>query len=178
MIVPVVAWHEEHVYFTLLLHMLQKELDLFRDAGLPNYALMQDIVSYLRDYGDEYHHPREDEAFRRMLPRCPELALELARLQQEHAVIAHAGEALSAHLEAIGSGALVPRAQVEAAAATYLVYYRNHLMREEEEVLTRATQVLTEEDWEAIRQCAPAGGEPGRGLEHYRELRRRIALEA
>ena len=176
MIVPIAAWHEEHVYFSQLLGLLEKELDAFRGEGTPNYELMLDVVSYLRDYGDQYHHPREDEAFRRMAPRCPELGLELVRLSQEHQVIATAGDALSAHLSAIVSGAVISRAKVEAAAATYLVYYRNHLAREEEEVLTRAAQVLTEEDWGAIRDRAPAGAEPLRGPDHYRELRRRIAL--
>ena len=178
MIDPIVAWHEEHVYFSQLLGLLEQEVDAFRADGSPNYGLMLDIVSYLRDYGDEYHHPREGEAFRRMAPRCPDLDLELARLEQEHQVIANAGDVLSTHLSAIVSGAIVPRAQVESAAATYLVYYRNHLAREEEEVLTRAAQVLTGEDWEAIRQCAPAGLDPQHGPGHYRELRRRIALSA
>lgn len=178
MIDPIVAWHEEHVYFSQLLDLLEREVEAFRDDGVPNYGLMLDIVSYLRDYGDQYHHPREGEAFRRMAPHCPDLELELARLEQEHQVIANAGEELSVHLSAIVSGAIVPRARVEAAAATYLVYYRNHLAREEEEVLTRAAQVLSGADWEAIRDCAPAGLEPQCAPEHYRELRRRIALAA
>ena len=175
---PISAWNAEHVYFAHLLDLLQRELDVFHLGGRPNYELAQDIITYLRDYGDQYHHPREGEAFRRMAPHCPDLELELARLEQEHRVIANAGEELSVHLSAIVSGAIVPRAQVESAAATYLVYYRNHLAREEEEVLTRAAQVLSGADWEAIRDCAPAGLEPRRAPEHYRELRRRIALAA
>jgi hypothetical protein len=57
---------------------------------------------------------------------------------QEHRVIAHAGEALQRQIEAILGGAIVPRAEVEMAAATFLVYYGNHIAREEEDVLTRA----------------------------------------
>jgi hemerythrin-like domain-containing protein len=178
MIVPIAAWHEEHVYFSHLLDLLQKERDVFHAGGTPNYELMLDVVAYLRDYGDQYHHPREDEVFRRMAPLCPDLELELARLSQEHRVLANAGEVLSVHLSAIVSGAVVAREQVEAAAATYLVYYRNHLATEEEEVLVRAAKLLEAEDWEAVRVCAPAGGHPLHAPEHYRELRRRIALEA
>jgi hemerythrin-like domain-containing protein len=177
MIVPVVAWHEEHVYFTLLLHLLQKEVDLFREGGVPNYVLMLDIVSYLGDYGDQFHHPREDEAFRRLAPHRPDLQLELARLSQEHRVLRNAGEALAAKLVAILSGAILPRDEVEGAAATYLVYYRNHLATEEEEVLASAAKELSPEDWEAIRRAVPAGADPRHAPEHYGELRRRIALE-
>jgi hemerythrin-like domain-containing protein len=177
---PIAYWHAEHVYFKHLLELLQRQLDLFHRGEQPNYQLMQDIVSYLREYSDRYHHPREDEAFRRLAARCPDLQLPLARLHQEHRVIGRAGEALLRQLDAIVDGAMIPRAEVETAAATYLVYYGNHLAKEEEDVLTRAAQALTHEDWEAVRLAVPAGHDPLFGEkpeERYRELRRQIALE-
>jgi hemerythrin-like domain-containing protein len=178
MIVPIAAWHEEHVYFAQLLDLLEKELQAFRGDATPNCELMFDIVSYLRDYGDAFHHPREDEAFRRLERRCPELGLETVRLAQEHRVIANAGNALCTHLAAVVSGAMVPRADIESAAATYLAYYRGHLAAEEEQILTRAALELDAEDWEAVRLAAPPAGEAPKSPGYYRELRRRIALEA
>lgn len=177
---PIAAWHTEHVYFGHLLELLRRELDVFHRGERPNYELMLDIVQYLRDYSDQYHHPREDEAFRRLALRCPDLELPLARLHQEHRVIAHAGETLLRQLNAILEGAIVPRAEVEVAAATYLVYYGNHIAKEEEDVLPRAAQVLTAEDWKAVKDAAPPGRDPLFGDEtsdRYRELRRQIALE-
>ena len=88
---PIAAWHEEHVYFNQLLHLLQREVDVFHAGTRPNYELMFDIVSYLREYSDRFHHPREDEAFARLAKRCPDMELQLARLAQEHRVIAQAG---------------------------------------------------------------------------------------
>ena len=76
---------------------------------------------------------------------------------------------------------VVPREEVEAAAATYLVYYGNHIAREEENVLRLAAQHLSPEDWDAVKAAAPAGKDPLFGKEtesRYRELRRQIALEA
>lgn len=178
---PIAAWHDEHVYFNQLLQLLRRELDVFHRGGRPNYELMYDIVSYLREYGDQAHHPREDVAFERLAKRCPEIELALARLEQEHRVIAKAGEALQRQIEAILDGALVPRAEVETAAATYLVYYGNHIAREEEDVLTRAALNLTDADWEAVKNAAPLLRDPLFGKqthERYRELRRQIALEA
>ncbi len=178
---PIGVWHDEHVYFNRLLELLRGQLDLFHRGERPNYELMQDILSYLRCYSDACHHPREDEAFRRLAARCPDLELPLARLHQEHRVIANAGEKLLAQLNAIVEGAYVPRAEVEMAAATYLVYYGNHIAREEENILARAGKELTEEDWKAVKEAAPAGRDPLFGDEpeaRYRELRRQIALEA
>ena len=151
----VAEWHAEHRQFEALLCGLQDELDLFANGERPNYALMMEILTYLTEYCDRVHHRREDVAFERLEQRCPELALPLARLRQEHRVIAHAGETLRGHLASILDGALVPRAQVEVSAATYLVYYRRHIAQEEHEILGRAQAVLTPQDWESVRQAVP-----------------------
>jgi hemerythrin-like domain-containing protein len=177
---PIAAWHAEHVYFGRLLGLLRRELDVFHRGERPDYQVMQDIVTYLRDYSDQYHHPREDEAFARLARRCPDMELPLARLQQEHRVIAHAGATLLQQIDAILEDAIVPRAQVEMALATYLVYYGNHIAKEEEDVLARAAKELTPVDWKAVKEAAPAARDPlfgDRPEERYKELRRQLALE-
>lgn len=177
---PVAQWHEEHMYFNKLLRMLQHEIDVFATGETPAYHRMLDIISYLRDYSDQYHHPREDEAFRRLQLRCPDRELPISRLRQEHRIIAHAGEALRSLLEEAVDDAMVLRAEIEVAAATYLVYYGNHIAQEEEDILPRAATYLTDEDWQAIREASRAEHDPLFGdhpAERFRELRHRIATE-
>ncbi len=178
---PVRTWHEEHAYFQRLLARLRKQLHVYHGGGEPNHALMLDIVAYLRGYSDQVHHPREDVAFALMAKRDPGLALVVARLQQEHRVIAHAGEVLLKHLDAVLEDAVVSRADVEMALATYLVYYGNHIAREEEDILGKAAAMLTAEDWEAVRNAVPERPDPVFGAtpqDRFRELRRQIALES
>lgn len=77
--------------------------------------------------------------------------------------------------------ALEPRSIVEAAAATYLVYFRQHLAAEEKEVIPRAAELLTPQDWAAVTTAVRAGPDPlfGDDIEaRFRKLRRQIALEA
>ena len=177
---PVTAWHKEHADFRRLLALLQRQVEVFHTGERPNYELMLDIISYLREFADRFHHPREDAAFACLAKRIPKMKPDLARLSQEHRVIAQAGETLLKHLHAILAGTIVPRSEIEVAAATYLVYYGNHIAREEEDVLTRAARVLTPEDWEAVRTAVPPVRDPLFGdhpQERYRELRRQIALE-
>jgi hemerythrin-like domain-containing protein len=177
---PIKAWHEEHMYFRRLLRLLQDEVDVFASGDEPNYQLMHDVISYLRDWGDTYHHPREDEAFRRIAKKRPDRQLPIARLMQEHRVVARTGEQLEQMLEEVEAGSIIPRAQLEVAAATYLVYFGNHIGKEEEDILPLAAEVLSAVDWEAVKAAAPARqadfiGEP---LERFRELRHRIEMEA
>jgi hemerythrin-like domain-containing protein len=178
---PISGWHTEHGYFSRLLGLLQKQVDVFRTGERPNYELMLDIISYLRDYSDRYHHPREDVAYARLAARCPEMAPVLGCLVQEHRILANAGERLARLVNAALDEAIVERTEIEMAAGTYLVYYRAHIDWEEGHVLARAGEALTPEDWEAVNNAVPEGPDPLFGPEpdrRYRELRRQIALEA
>lgn len=178
---PVKAWHEEHAYFNRLLNVLQEEVDTLYAGEAPQYELLLDILAYLRDYGDQVHHPREDEAFKRLARRSPELRPTIARLQQEHRVVAQSCDRLRELVEEVAADAVVPRADIEAAAATYIVYYRGHIEAEEKEILPVAATELTDVDWTAARNAAPSRGNPLAGdgaSERFRNLRRRIATEA
>jgi hemerythrin-like domain-containing protein len=178
---PISMWHAEHAYFNRLLNLLREQVEVFHSGQRPNYELMIDIISYLRDFTDRVHHPREDVAFARLAKHLPDMDLTLARLVQEHRIIAHAGDNLHRLLTDILGGAVIRRAETEVAAATYLVYYGNHIAREEEVVLDRAAEMLTAEDWEAVKNAVPAMRDPLAGdglLTHYQELRRHLAREA
>ncbi|MBC5765024.1 hemerythrin domain-containing protein [Ramlibacter albus] len=177
----VAAWRLEHEYFNRLLHLLQEQVDVLYTGETPNYELMLDIIDYLRDYADQVHHPREDEAFRRLAQRSAQHRKVLQRLHQEHRVIAKAGENLRELLQQAENDSVVSRAEIEVAAATYLVYWGNHIAREEEEVLPAAEKLLTESDWAAARDAAPAMTDPLFGSDpqaRFRNLRRRISSEA
>ena len=109
----------------------------------------------------------------------------LAALQLTHteadALFVHAGAMVLEQIEAVLGGEVLPREQLEAAAATYLVYYQNHIRTEDTTILARAGEHLTAEDWEAVRAAVPVAPDPLFGanpLERFRELRRQIAQEA
>jgi hemerythrin-like domain-containing protein len=181
MIDPVKAWHDDHAHFSRLLKILDEQVATFYEGLHPNYDLMRNIVYYLRHFSDQFHHPREDVAFARLVERDPSMRLPVTRLLQEHRVIATAGETLLRLLDDIEAEVVEERSRLEAAAAAYLVYYRHHLATEETEIVPRAAQVLTKEDWAAVAAAVPAGADPVFGEEteaRYRELRRHIALEA
>jgi len=174
-------WHAEHRHFTRLLDLLERQVTAFHTDDQPNFELMLDVVSYLRYFPDRYHHAREDVAFARLAQRDPGVKPMVDQLMQEHRVIAAAGAELLKYLEQVVDDVVVERAKVEAAAATYLVYYRRHLALEDRDIVPRAEQLLTPQDWEAVMAAIPNGADPLFGEDfdaRYRELRRQIALES
>jgi hemerythrin-like domain-containing protein len=175
------AWHAEHGLFQRLLALLQGQIDRFALGEEVDYTLMLQIIDYLREFSDRFHHPREDEAFARLARKRADLRVALARLAQEHRVIARAGETLRELLREVASAdALLPRTQIELAAAHYLVYYGNHIAREEEDILPAAAAALDASDWQAVKAAAPSqGGEDPlfgpRPDPHYDLLRQALA---
>ena len=91
---PLAVWHAEHVNFARLLDLLESQVAAFHRAERPNYDLMGNIVYYLRNFADRFHHPREDAAFARLVERDPDMRSAINRLLQEHRVIATAGDEL------------------------------------------------------------------------------------
>ncbi len=176
---PLALWHADHVVFTRLLDLLESQVEAFHAGERPNYELMTDIVDYLRQYGDCFHHPREEVAFNRLVERDPDMRLPVNRLLQEHRVIARAGDEVLERLGEVADDVMIERAAVEAAAATYLVYYRHHLATEESKVMPRAGELLTRDDWAATKEAVADASEPMSSAdfdERYRELRKFIAL--
>ncbi|MBL8384728.1 MAG: hemerythrin domain-containing protein [Burkholderiales bacterium] len=156
----IAAWHAEHLNFARLLRLLEGEVARFAAGETPDYDLMRDIVYYLLHFPDVHHHRYENEVFTRVAARDHALKPLVTRLLQEHRVIAASGERLHALIEAVVGGALATRAELEAAAATYLVYYRAHLAAEEGKMLPRVAEMMSASDWAAV---AAAVAEHSRG---------------
>jgi len=173
---PLARWQADHHNFARLLDLVEQQVDAFRADKRPDYELMRLIVYYLRHYPDRFHHPREDVAFTRLVKRDPTLQLAIARRMQEHAVIAWAGEELLNCLDEVLAGVVIERSTLEAAAASYLVYYRYHMAAEEEHVIPRAVELLTATDWAAVAAISTEP-DPLFGTDfdaRYQELRRHI----
>lgn len=157
---PVILWHSEHRRFAQLLDFLERQMAAFHEGNHSQYELMRDVVYYLHHFADCSHHPREDVAFARIVKHDPSQQLAINRLLQEHRIIGAAGEALLKLLDDILNDTVIERATVETAAATYLVYYRHHLVAEESEILPLAAKILTPQDWAAVSAAVPDIADP------------------
>ena len=179
MATPFSTWHEDHVHFAQLLDLLESQVILFNRGERPNYSLMASIIHYMRHFGDRVHHPREDIAYARLVERDPDMEIMVNRLQQEHRVIANVGETLVDRLNEAESDMISSRAALEAAAAMYLVYYRNHLSSEERHVMPRTARSLTAADWKAVDEAVPASADPLFGADvHQRFAVLRAQIES
>lgn len=175
------VWHADHINFSTLLDLLEEQVIAFHRGAQPNYGLMGEIIYYMRNFGDRVHHPREDVAYALLVERDPGMQIVVSRLLQEHRVIATVGEEFLSRLNEAERDMITSRAALEAAAAMYLVYYRNHLSTEEGQVMPRAAQWLTEEDWAEVAAAVPDRPDPLFGesvQERFAALRKQIERDA
>lgn len=171
-------WDAEHAQFAQLLDVLDEQVAEFQRGEAPVFGLMLDIVSYLREYADQVHHPREDAAFARLVVHDPALRLPINRLLQEHRAITIAGDEFVACLNEVIVGNVLMRAAVEACGAQYLTYYRYHLATEDREILPRAASLFGPADWHFVGGAVAAVPDPlfGDAPEaSFRELRDYLA---
>ena len=172
-------WKAEHAEFVRLLSILQSQIGLFHEEAEANYELMLDILYYLTQFPDRFHHPREDIAFGKLAERDPSTQIRVRELAGEHRVIASAGKTLVEQLDAIMAGAILERESVTVNAATYVAYYRQHMAGEEADLFPRVAGVLSVEDWKAVDDAITAEADPlfgGDVGQRFQQLHRQIML--
>ena len=52
--------HNDHANMGLLLKLLRKNIRLLEEDEEIDYRLIKAVITYLRNYADQFHHPLED----------------------------------------------------------------------------------------------------------------------
>ena len=144
------ALQREHHNFQRLLDLFASQLALFHDGGDPDYGLMRDIMRYLTQYPDRFHHPNEDLVFDRLRQVEPAAGPFILQLVKEHELLYAKGSELLALLDEVASDVLIARETVETLAKAYVNGLRAHMDKEEGTLFPLAEQRLGPADWAAI----------------------------
>ncbi len=162
------ALHTDHVNFSRLLNILTENLRILRDGGRPDYTAMLDVIEYLEDYADLYHHPKEDAIYEICLERNPEARAVITELMQQHHTLKQSTSALRKTLEGLLHDAVIPKTQFMTQLADFIERQTVHLDAEEANIFPFLNLQLTAQDWARIeasippRPAPPFGGAPAR----------------
>ncbi|HEY1328189.1 MAG TPA: hemerythrin domain-containing protein [Casimicrobiaceae bacterium] len=143
---------DEHRALAAVLHGLLHLVRETRERGAPpNFPVLSAMLYYIDAFPERFHHPKEDRyLFPLLRARVPASAPLLDLLATEH----HAGEAriraLQQALTRYREGGVAEFAAFAAAVEDYVSFEREHIRREETQVLPLAQAQLTPGDWEAI----------------------------
>ncbi|BAU47932.1 AraC family transcriptional regulator [Sulfurifustis variabilis] len=164
--------------FRLLLDLLERQLDAFERAARPDYELMEDIVRYMREYPDRFHHPWEDLIFARLANADTAIEPIVADLKRQHATLARSGSDLLDSLRGAVAGVLLPRHALEQPGREYVARFRAHMEMEEQKLFPLLGTRLAPDDWNAVDTMMAARKDPLFGRQvagRYERLYREIA---
>lgn len=156
-----VTLNSEHRYISSLLEALAEQADNLLPGRAPDYALMHDVVRYMASFPDEYHHPREDLVFERLVARDPEARPLVEELLEGHREISRRSRELLGHLERVTSGgSSLDNQKMKYLCDRYIGHYWEHINIEEGKVFPRATAKLRPDDWFAVNSKAKYVDDP------------------
>ena len=141
----------EHKNLGAVLYSLEKLIEEIDSGKHPDFPIFHGLLTYIDRFLDRYHHPKENHhLFPKLLERAPETEALVRELGQQHSE----GEILFVEmLKALSAYEFSGEAEYPRFRETVLRYAdfeRRHAQMEENEVLTRARDVLLPEDWEEI----------------------------
>lgn len=138
---------------------------------IPNFSLLQAIVSYIEQFPDKLHHPKEDQyLFPALRQRYPASASELDILEDEH----ERGTVITERVVETLREYVADHACFEAFAQAvddYANFHWAHMRREEDIILPLAEAHLTPEDWMDINAAFKSNSDPLVGINTQREFR-------
>ena len=172
MSIAVTIIRDEHRALASVIKGLQFLVQEIQNRGqAPNFPLLRAIVSYVEQFPDKLHHPKEDQYLFPMLrQRWPASAADLDILQDEH----ERGTAVTARIVETLQAYAADLAQFEAFAQAvddYANFHWAHMHREENVILPLAEAHLTPEDWSGINAAFKSNSDPLVGINTQREFR-------
>ena len=156
----IAALERDHANIAKLLEILESEILAIEVGKTPDYPLMQDIMRYMAQHSDRFHHPKEDLIFAQLLKRNPGVRADVEDLIKEHVVIGLAGQEFAGLLRSSGVDSVALREQIGTSGFDYIRALREHMIREERELFPLAMEVLTQKEWQVIEAAVNAIDNP------------------
>lgn len=139
----------EHRTLAALLHAMKHLVNEIRSCRAePDFPLLRAMVYYIDVFPERMHHPKEEAyLFEPLAQHTREADEDLKILREEHEngarLIRDLGHALLCYEHEPKTGFAVFAALVE----SYAGFYRQHMEREEKNLMPLALKVLLPEDW-------------------------------
>ena len=102
----------EHANTLKLLDVLEHNLEALGESDQVDWDIVDDIITYCREYPQTCHHPKEDAIYQRMCERDREKAEGAGDLLAEHDRLNDLGGQLAHAVEAIRCEAEISRTAV------------------------------------------------------------------
>lgn len=172
--------HQDHVNLSKLLVILRLKAQALREGSEPNFALIADVMDYITNYADGFHHPREDELNKYFMGRSDELDSQLKCCSEEHVALKVAIEELKEAIDGVLHDTVRPMGEISDLLDDFISQQLSHLNTEEGMLFPLIESQATDNDWAIVNTLLPRQDDPlfgAKQAEKYTELYRELIID-
>ncbi|WP_293267815.1 hemerythrin domain-containing protein [Neptunomonas sp.] len=151
---------QDHVNLSKLLEILDKKIIKLKDGNQPNIGLMADVIGYIANYAEGYHHPKEDEVFAFFKGRDTKLDGVMQECEVAHTNLKGFAHALLEVIDGVLHDAVMPMDNFIEKLEDFVRNEKKHLDFEEASVFPVLNEVATDADWKAVEAGLPIENDP------------------
>ena len=150
----------DHRNMVQLLDLLDAETVRLADCGEPDYDLVYDIMTYMTEYPDAVHHPKEDMIYRHIESNFSDVNESLRHIETDHKALGVASHEIRRDIDAINADGVVDRQSLAQSLRQYSKDLRKHMYWEEKELFELADQMRDDENWKALLKSYDEASDP------------------
>ncbi len=152
--------HQDHQHISALLTILKNKLALLELGDRPNFNLMAEVVDYLIDYADDYHHCKENIIYNYLQLHYPRHSHLFDQQKKEHEQLRELTLKLRASVDQALLDMPLPMEEFTHQLRSFIDAQCQHLNTEEGKIFPLVEQHLTADDWKQLQASVPARENP------------------
>jgi len=153
--------HQDHIHLSRLLVMLDRHVKVLSNDGDPDLCMMIDIVDYIKNYSDLFHHPQEDKVYEVFKTRSNQAADIVEILLNEHQHMPEVTIGFQQLLEdALNKSIIVSKQELSDQITQFINIQRKHLNTEEEKLFPLINNTLQKNDWARLEELVQKRTDP------------------
>lgn len=164
--------HLDHLNLSRLLEVLKDKLVCLREGERPDYQLILDVVTYIVDYADTYHHPLEDQIYDYATHQYPSSKQALLEVEAEHKQIRDNTREFQLLIESILMDSVVSMDVFNQRLEDFINQQYAHLNQEEGTVFPLLEKLMQDKDWLNLQVKLQTRNDPLFGDEVAEEYKR------
>jgi len=175
----------DHRNLVILLDLLDAESTRLLADVEPDYELVKDIMTYMTEYPDAIHHPKEDLIYQYIHTRQEGLEESLQHIEDDHKSLDKASRAILRDIGAINDESATDRESIATALRKYSTDLRRHMFWEEKDLFELADSMRDDESWAELLKRHDDRHDPlfGRSVERrfqklFNSIQRRMVWDS
>lgn len=150
----------DHRNMVMLLDLLDAESASLAAGNEPDYDLVYDIMTYMTEYPDAVHHPKEDLIYRHIRSSHPDIDDSLRQIEADHKALSLASSEIRRDIDSVAGDGPVDRMALAEALRKYSRDLRKHMYWEEKNLFELADSMQDDEEWATLLASHTAASDP------------------